>query len=275
MRAFGSDCCKAWIVWDRYTTNYDVYARSYTPGGSLSPEMPIATTPRFEAHSSIAVDARNRPWVAFEVGGMNWGKDLGAALGPKAPGTPLGGTRHVEVACFDGQSWKAPADFAPHDSLALEQHRRLHAAPALRHQRQSLDGVQAPLQPELADSGFRRRQLPPQHLLGNLSHPPRWQPLDRSDPAPEQLGPQQYAHGPLLREWPALGLLAFRQPQLCVRQPSARRPRVRRISDAALGRCRAGSSARISPLSRLRLPPTRPKRATSPACAAIASRLAA
>jgi hypothetical protein len=49
---------------------------------------------------------------------VNWGKDLGAALGAKSPGQPLGGTRRIEVACFDGGTWKAPAAFAPQDSLA-------------------------------------------------------------------------------------------------------------------------------------------------------------
>ena len=116
--AAGSDG-KAWIVWDRYNTGYDVYARSYSAAGGLSPEFQVAATPRFEAHSSIAVDAQNRPWVAFETGGVNWGKDLGAALGTKSPGQPLGGTRRIEVACLDGQEWKAPAAVAFHDALSV------------------------------------------------------------------------------------------------------------------------------------------------------------
>ncbi len=115
--AAGSDG-RAWIVWDRYTSSYDVYARSYSPDAGLSPEMRVAATPRLEAHSSIAVDARNRPWVAFETGGVNWGKDLGAALGRNAPGQPLGGSRRIEVACYDGQAWKAPAEFNPGGTLA-------------------------------------------------------------------------------------------------------------------------------------------------------------
>lgn len=109
---------KVWIAWDRYTTSYDVYARSYSPAGGLSPEIQVAATPRFEAHSSVAVDSQNRPWVAFETGGVNWGKDLGASLGPKAPGQPLGGSRRIEIACLEGQTWKAPAGFNPRDSLA-------------------------------------------------------------------------------------------------------------------------------------------------------------
>ena len=77
----------------------------------------MATTPRFEAHVSIAVDLANRPWVAWEAGGVNWGKDLGAALGSRSPGTPLGGPRTLEVACLENQAWRAPADPVFHDAL--------------------------------------------------------------------------------------------------------------------------------------------------------------
>ena len=90
----------AWIAWDRYNKSYDVYARSFSPAAGLSPERAVAASPRFEADVSVAVDAQNRPWIAWEVGGVNWGKDLGAAL-KKSPGTPLGGPRQIEVACLD------------------------------------------------------------------------------------------------------------------------------------------------------------------------------
>ena len=108
-----------WIAWDRYTQSYDVYCRSYKPGAGFSDEMKVAATERFEAYPSVAVDQQNRPWIAWEVGGVNWGKDLGAALGEKSPGQPLGGPRHLEVVCLDNQSWKAPAAFGP-AALALK-----------------------------------------------------------------------------------------------------------------------------------------------------------
>ena len=113
---------EAWIAWDRYRKgsggSYDVRVRNFRPDGGLGPELTVAGTSRFEAHSSIAVDAQGRPWVAWETSGVNWGKDLGRGLGDRQPGTPLGAARRIEVACFDGGEWKAPATVAFEDPLA-------------------------------------------------------------------------------------------------------------------------------------------------------------
>jgi hypothetical protein len=87
----------AQIVWDRYTDDYDVYARAFSPADGLAAERVVAHMPLFEAHASVAVDQQNRTWVAYEVSGANWGKDLGA-LAAKPIGTPLGGPRRIEVA---------------------------------------------------------------------------------------------------------------------------------------------------------------------------------
>lgn len=108
---------RVWIAWDRYIESYDVFCRSYKPGAGFSPEMKVAATPRFEAYPTVAVDRQDRPWIAWEVGGMNWGKDLGAALGETSPGQPLGGPRRLEVVCLDNRTWKAPAPFAFKDAL--------------------------------------------------------------------------------------------------------------------------------------------------------------
>ncbi len=103
----------AWISWDRYRKgsrgSYDIFVRSYSPEAGLGSEMAVASTSRFEAHSSIAVDSQGRPWVAWETSGVNWGKDLGRGLGDFQPGTPLGSARRIEVVCFDAGQWKAPA----------------------------------------------------------------------------------------------------------------------------------------------------------------------
>jgi len=108
---------RVWIAWDRYTSSYDIYCRSFSPASGLGPETTVAATPRFEAYASVAVDSRNRPWIAFETGGANWGKDLGAAL-RNPPGHPLGAARGIEIAVLDGPTWKSPAAFGPADSLA-------------------------------------------------------------------------------------------------------------------------------------------------------------
>ncbi len=108
----------AWIVWDRYNTSYDVYSRHFSPAKGLGAERPVATTERFEAHPTVAVDTNGRPWVAWETGPVNWGKDLGAALGESSPGTPLGGPRKLEVVVLEGDTWKAPAALNRADALA-------------------------------------------------------------------------------------------------------------------------------------------------------------
>ena len=112
----------AWISWDRYRKgsggSYDVFARSFVPGTGLGPEIAVASSTRFEAHSSVAVDSQGRPWIAWETSGVHWGKDLGRGLGDRQPGTPLGAARRIEVVCLDGGEWKAPAAVAFDDPLA-------------------------------------------------------------------------------------------------------------------------------------------------------------
>ena len=39
--------------------------------------MGVATTPRFEAHVSLACDKQGRLWAAWNESGFNWGKDSG------------------------------------------------------------------------------------------------------------------------------------------------------------------------------------------------------
>jgi hypothetical protein len=64
------------------------------------------------------MDARNRPWIAFETGPPNWGKDTGFALGERESGAPLGGPRRIEVVVLDNNVWKAPVGVAFEDTLA-------------------------------------------------------------------------------------------------------------------------------------------------------------
>ena len=112
----------AWVSWDRYRRgsggSYDVRLRSYSPEDGLGEEMAVAATSRFEAHSSVAVDGQGRPWVAWETSGVHWGKDLGRGLGDRQPGTSLGDARRIQVACYDGGQWQAPAAVRFDDPLA-------------------------------------------------------------------------------------------------------------------------------------------------------------
>lgn len=112
----------AWISWDRYRKgsggSYDVLLRSYSPTDGLGSELEVASTSRFEAHSSVAVDKQGRPWVAWETSGVHWGKDLGRGIAEPQPGTPLGSARRIQVVCYDGAQWRAPAEVAFDDPQA-------------------------------------------------------------------------------------------------------------------------------------------------------------
>ncbi len=67
------------VAWDSYRNgNYDVYARTANAKGSWGPEVAVAASARYEAYPSIAYDGAGRLWVAYEEGGVGWGKDFGA-----------------------------------------------------------------------------------------------------------------------------------------------------------------------------------------------------
>lgn len=68
-----------YIAFDAYTSgNYNTYLwmleEKTFPTGKI---IPIATSPRFEARPSIAVDKQDRVWIAYEDADPNWGKDYG------------------------------------------------------------------------------------------------------------------------------------------------------------------------------------------------------
>ena len=65
------------------------------------PPVAAAATENFEAHTSVAFDARNRLWAAYEVSGPRWGKNFGAY---ETTGTPLYEDRDIRVKCFDGDA---------------------------------------------------------------------------------------------------------------------------------------------------------------------------
>jgi hypothetical protein len=72
---------RAWIAWDSYRAsegpaNYDVLLRSYSSAG-LGPVRPVSDTRFAEMRADVAVDGSDRVWLAWEEGGVNWGKDTG------------------------------------------------------------------------------------------------------------------------------------------------------------------------------------------------------
>lgn len=100
----------AWVAFDSYGNgNYNVYLSQVRGGEAQGPEISVATSPRFEARASVAVDSKDRVWVAWEAGLPNWGKDQGYVIRARAPGVPLGGTREPRIRCYANGKWVEPA----------------------------------------------------------------------------------------------------------------------------------------------------------------------
>ncbi len=96
------------IAWDSYDSgNYDVFLRTWDGERWSAGVEPIADTPLYEAHVSLAVDGQNRLWAAWNESGLNWGKDTGFLL--PVEGTLLYEYRLVRVAVRDGIAWHVPA----------------------------------------------------------------------------------------------------------------------------------------------------------------------
>ena len=93
------------VSWDTYAKgDYDVWysrMRVAAKGGAIEPDPPAAgaATPFWEAHSTVAFDAQNRLWLAYEISSARWGKNFGAY---DTTGSPLYEDRNIRVKCFDG-----------------------------------------------------------------------------------------------------------------------------------------------------------------------------
>ena len=81
-----------YVAWDSYENgNYDVFLRRFHDG-EPEPVVPIGTLKAFEARPSLAVDSQDRVWIAYEMGGPNWGKDFGRVV-PKSAASRQQGRR--------------------------------------------------------------------------------------------------------------------------------------------------------------------------------------
>jgi hypothetical protein len=96
-----------WVAWDTYDRgNYDVYARRLADG-RLDEPVAVATSPRFEARPSLAIDRQGRLWVAFEDADAEWGKDFGTRYQGRQ-GVPLYLERTILVRCLEQGRLRAP-----------------------------------------------------------------------------------------------------------------------------------------------------------------------
>ena len=92
------------VSWDTYDKgDYDVYFRRLRASGQITmePAVPVAASQNFEARSSIAFDAHNRLWVAYEASFKKWGKDFGAY---ESTGVALYQGHNTHIKCFQGNS---------------------------------------------------------------------------------------------------------------------------------------------------------------------------
>jgi len=99
------------VSWDTYDKgDYDVYFRRLKWNSAVRMEapVPVAASRNFEARSSVAYDAQNRLWVAYEASAVKWGKDFGAY---ETTGVSLYQDHDVRVKCFQGsQAFATEAD---------------------------------------------------------------------------------------------------------------------------------------------------------------------
>jgi hypothetical protein len=117
---------RAWVAWDSYRCSgsgpatYDVLLRSYSKAG-LDPPRTVSATPFAEMRADVAVDGSDRLWVAWEEGGLNWGKDTGyenpkhrlwlRPNGSRLYGPPNSVTalyRRPRLAVLENGQWKQP-----------------------------------------------------------------------------------------------------------------------------------------------------------------------
>ncbi len=91
----------AWIAWDSYHAgNYDVYLRRLA-GEELGEPIGVAVSSRFEARAAVAVDSRDRVWVAYEDSDEGWGKDSGDRW-PGVQRSPMYLNKNILVRVWDG-----------------------------------------------------------------------------------------------------------------------------------------------------------------------------
>ncbi|HEX8203416.1 MAG TPA: hypothetical protein VF590_23270 [Isosphaeraceae bacterium] len=101
-----------YVAWDTYDRgNYDVRLRRL---GAGSRTWDVARSARFEARASLACDAEDRLWIAYEEGDEQWGKDYSTGEFRKIghernPGFALYIDRTVRVKCLEDDTIKAPA----------------------------------------------------------------------------------------------------------------------------------------------------------------------
>jgi hypothetical protein len=139
------------VAYDTYRAgNYDVVARHCGADGAPGPAVLVASSPRYEARPSVAVDSRGRAWIAYEERTENWGKDAENLVDGK--GSTLYRQAAVRVKCLDGASVldaPDPVAEAPQSLRTMNSFPRLAVDPrgrvwlAFRHRQEAVWGTQS------------------------------------------------------------------------------------------------------------------------------------
>ncbi|HYM11490.1 MAG TPA: hypothetical protein VEU62_12200, partial [Bryobacterales bacterium] len=94
-----------WAAWDSYAGgNYNVLLRPVR-NGKAGELIHVTDSPRYHATPSLAVDAQDRLWIAYDEAEENWAKDTGFLLNG---GAGIYQSRKIRCAIYANGRWLAP-----------------------------------------------------------------------------------------------------------------------------------------------------------------------
>ena len=120
-----------WAGWDGYDDgDFNIYLRKFQRGQGWGDRLQLTRSPAFDANVSLASDANDRLWVAWDHGEANWGKDWSSQRFRPGGGAGLYRVRSVKVATVEGGRIGQPSDLMaaiPDSSKDYVQQARLMA----------------------------------------------------------------------------------------------------------------------------------------------------
>ena len=92
-----------WVGWDGYHSgDFNVYLRRRDSDGTWQAQRQVTRSLGFDANVSLACDATDRLWMAWDHGEANWGKDWSSQRFRPGGGAGLYRVRSVKVAVLEG-----------------------------------------------------------------------------------------------------------------------------------------------------------------------------
>ena len=92
-----------WVGWDGYHSgDFNVYVRRRDSDGGWEAQRQVTRSLGFDANVSLACDAADRLWMAWDHGEANWGKDWSSQRFRPGGGAGLYRVRSVKVAVLEG-----------------------------------------------------------------------------------------------------------------------------------------------------------------------------